>query len=231
MQYVRRVAFGVIALALSVSAAGAGAAADHEKMQKYLDSEAFAQRLADGLANATADSMYVPCATFVVKKEARRVFFIEDPRFAEDGVPNAGLWKVETPIEGCGETRQFNLFFIARKDPADASKGKVFFLVGVPGGTMASPQLQKDTVRYAFMGAMLKVRGCKKFDIIDSRFAGGAAGGKAPWMEIWRLRGCGHVVDVPIDYTPDATGTQISVKSDHVVEVAAPADAPPPEAK
>jgi hypothetical protein len=54
---------------------------------------------------------------------------------------------------------------------------------------------------------------CKDIDVFDMRVTEKAHdvvdGGKAQrgvWGETWTLRLCGHLVDVPISFIPDATG-------------------------
>jgi hypothetical protein len=71
------------------------------------------------------------------------------------------------------------------------------------------------------MGAALIAKDCKSFVVKNTKFEGfghakapiadpGPGKSPAPWWETWTMIGCDRTVDVPIEYAPDATGTQIT---------------------
>ncbi len=78
-------------------------------------------------------------------------------------------------------------------------------------------------------GPGLRAKDCKQFVITNTRFEGfglrdpatpdpGEGAQFRPWWETWTLTGCGHSFDVPMNFTPDATGTQIVQKAETITE-------------
>lgn len=134
--------------------------------------------------------------------------------FGGDGFPNAGLWKQAFPVSGCGNDTILNFYFAA------GANEKINTIVGIPGSTAADLVLQRDAVMYAQIGAKGVVNDCNAFTVRNTRFEGfgfakpktpdpGPGSHFRPWWETWTMIGCGHIVDVPLDFQPDATGTQI----------------------
>jgi hypothetical protein len=133
--------------------------------------------------------------------------------FGADGYPNAGSWRQAFPISGCGNDTVLNLFFFAGADE------KINTVIGVPGTSHANLTLQRDAVRYANIGAALVMKSCKAFYVKTTRFEGyglrkpetpdPGPGPARPWWETWTMAGCGGSVDVPMDFVPDGSGTQI----------------------
>jgi hypothetical protein len=71
-------------------------------------------------------------------------------------------------------------------------------------------------------------KGCKSFDVTDTKFEGfGLSKPPAPdpgpdihfrpWWETWTLIGCGITIDIPVEFVPDAKGTQV-IRAGDVVE-------------
>jgi hypothetical protein len=121
------------------------------------------------------------------------------------------LWKQTFPISGCGNDTILNIYFVAKADE------KIDTVAALPGTTAADLKQQADAVVYAVTGARFAVRDCEssKFVVKNTKFEGfglskpplpdpGPGQRKRPW-----LTGCGRTVDVPIDFVPDQTGTQI----------------------
>jgi hypothetical protein len=139
---------------------------------------------------------------------------LEPMSFDSDGAPETGAWRVQVPVSGCGNDTTLNFFFSAKP-------GKnIHRTVALPGDTRADPALQRDAVMYAVVGANLVVKDCDDLEITNTKFDGfglskqptsdrGADERSRPWRETWTLAGCGHRVDVPMQFAPDATGTQI----------------------
>ena len=98
-----------------------------------------------------------------------------------------------------------------------------------PGTTAAEPRLQKDALQYAAMGMVkLAPSGCKDFKYLDTAFEafGATSSNVQPgrqsrmWTEKWTVRACGVDGVVRMHFTPNATGTTISVKPDETIRVA-----------
>jgi hypothetical protein len=140
------------------------------------------------------------------------------PKFDASGRPVSGRWQVMLRVQGCGETRTFNISYSVDPD------GELRRLGTLPGTTVADPVLQKDGLMYAQM-AMVKVApaDCKEYVFVDTAFEAlkpAAAGGRArPWTEKWTVRACGVEGVVRMHFTPDATGTQITAKTEETVRI------------
>jgi hypothetical protein len=134
--------------------------------------------------------------------------------FAKSGNPNAGSWKQDFPVSGCGNDTVLHIYFTATADE------KINAIVGLPGSTHADLTLQGNAVRYARMGAMHVVKDCNDFDVRNTKFESYGLADRAtpdpgpeksfrPWWETWTIVACGQIIDVPIDFVPDDTGTTI----------------------
>jgi hypothetical protein len=134
--------------------------------------------------------------------------------FDGDGGPKSGAWIVRIPVNGCGNDTTLNIHFSAQ-----AGK-KINYTVALPGDTRADIPLQRDALMYASAGAMRLTKDCEDVEITDTKFEGFGLSespdphtrgreDKQPWRETWTVTGCGHIVDVPMQFVPDATGTQI----------------------
>lgn len=190
---------------------------DGEKFTKYLNSDAHKALVGKTYASVPK-AIFASCQNIV--STGSNSLPLSMITFGPDGNPASGTWKQQFPIEACGEKIVLNFFFIV-------NDGKVNGVVGAPGDTRGSLLLQRDTVMYAHMGASLKAKDCKQFEIRNTRFEGFGKPGEPdpgpnarfrPWWETWTLIGCGHTLDVPIVYQPDATGTQITQSANKVVE-------------
>ena len=141
----------------------------------------------------------------------------EAPNFDAAGRPVSGRWQVISHVQGCGETRAFNLNYIV--GPNGLTR------VGtLPGTTIADPWLQHDALTYAQMAMVnLTPAGCDEHLFVDTAFEGlktGRAGPHAaPWTEKWTIRACGVEAVVRMHFTPDATGTQITAKTSETVRI------------
>jgi hypothetical protein len=160
------------------------------------------------------DAVFSRCPTLV--SNGSQITVVKPISFAASGYPNAGVWKQTFPISGCGNDTILNIYFVAKADE------KIDTVAALPGTTAADLKQQADAVVYAVTGARFAVRDCEssKFVVKNTKFEGfglskpplpdpGPGQRKRPWWETWTLTGCGRTVDVPIDFVPDQTGTQI----------------------
>ena len=94
-------------------------------------------------------------------------------------------------------------------------------MIATPGMTHAGITLQRDAYRYVAIAAQPAAKDCAALHIRDTRYQGPIAaqpqpvGGNAigvPWRETWSVAACGAVIDIPVTFIPDATGTTISTK-------------------
>ncbi len=131
--------------------------------------------------------------------------------------PVAGIWQHRYVFERCGKRMTYNAVFVAR--PGDKPETRPH----VPGNTNASALLLADTLKGAHPAALLRLakraKNCKEAEHIDTKLthppreAKDADKPAGHWEEAWTFRGCGHDVELPITFTPDAKGgTQYVIK-------------------
>ena len=140
----------------------------------------------------------------------------EAPKFDASGRPVSGRWQVISHVQGCGETRIFNLMYIV--GPNGLTR-----LGTLPGTTIADPWLQKDGLMYAQMAmAQLTPPGCDEHLFVDTAFEAfetNLRGPARPWSEKWTIRACGVEGAVRMHFSPDATGTQITARTAETVRL------------
>jgi hypothetical protein len=184
---------------------------DGNQMQAFIGSDVYKGLLTRALAGLP-QTAFPRCPTLV--SGAAKVTIVKPMSFAGDGFPNAGLWKQRISVKGCGNDTVLNFYFSAGADE------KINTVIGIPGATLADLTLQRDAVLFANTGAMSVAKDCKKFDVTNTRFEGfglskppapdpGPGNHFRPWRETWTVVGCGHMIDVPLDFIPDEKGTQI----------------------
>lgn len=183
---------------------------DTGRLQAFTRTEFYTGLLNRALA-AIPKTVFERCPTLVSK--GSQVTVIKPVSFGADGFPNAGAWIQRFPVSGCGNDTILNLHFFAGADE------KINTVIGIPGTTIADLTLQRDGSRYANIGANLVVN-CKAFDVKNTKFESfglskpplpdpGPNKPRRPWWETWTMIGCGHTINVPLDFVPDETGTRI----------------------
>lgn len=187
---------------------------DTSQLQTFVRSQ-FHQALVGKALAAIPEVVFKKCPALVSTASTTKMF--KPVTFGPSGYPNAGLWKQEFPISGCGNDTILNLFFFAGPDE------KVNTAVGVPGTTQSDLTLQRDTLLYANIGANAVLKDCKSFVVKNTRFEGfgtvkppirdpGPGQSPRPWRETWTMAGCNQTADVLINYVPDATGVRINTE-------------------
>jgi hypothetical protein len=189
----------------------AQAQAPDGKMPTFTNSDFYKGLINRALAGLPP-TVFQRCPTLV--SNGSRIVVLKPVSFAADGFPNAGLWRQSFPVSGCGNDTILNFYFSAGADE------KIDTMGGISGETRADLALQRDAVTYASVGARFVETDCKAFDVKNSKFEGfglknpptadpGPDNRFRPWWETWTLVGCGHTIDVPIDFVPNEKGTQI----------------------
>jgi hypothetical protein len=186
-----------------------------DKFQAYLASKAYNDLVLKVMLGLPADLLArCPGLQFPPGK----TFVTQPMTFGADGIPVTGQWQSSLPVTGCGKDTVINLMFGVSK-----ADGKIKTLVLAPGTTVTSMLLQREAFRYAADGFKSLAKDCATPVVINTRFEsygvkdpptadpGPAAGQKRPWWETWTLKGCGRTEDVPINFVPDAFGTNIAV--------------------
>lgn len=127
--------------------------------------------------------------------------------------PVKGIWNYRYQLQRCGESKLYNVIFIASGNGEVAPKPRPYY----PGSTNAGPVLVKDAMIGALTGAMISIKAdlnsCKDIGVFDMRVtnpphdvADGEQTLKGVWNEIWTFKLCGQMVDVGVLFIPTAGG-------------------------
>ena len=184
---------------------------DPVPFQTFLSSDVN-KRLVTGALTSMPAEVFHTCPGLVISKAA--VHVVEAIAFGADGVPTSGVWWERFPVQGCGNDTVLNIHFAATGDD------NIEATATLPGSTRADPLLQRDAKLYAYVGAASHATSCRQFFVKNSQFGGyglrspghpdpGNGARFRPWRETWTIVGCGRTFQVPMEFVPDATGTQV----------------------
>lgn len=123
-------------------------------------------------------------------------------------------WQVRYQLERCGEIKIYNASFSADLNGNIPNSKQDY-----PGETMANPKLFYDAHNPSKLAAVYKSGlkdSCNNFEIIDTKTSERphniTVDGQTKtnvWNEIWVYRVCGEEIEVPLAFTPDASGSSI----------------------
>jgi hypothetical protein len=206
------VLFGLLVVFVQFVHTKAGADESEQQLQKFIHSQWYQDFLAHTFSSIP-EAVFKRCPTLV--SNGSKVVVAKPASFGSSGFPNAGTWKQMFPVSGCGNDTILNFYFSAGADE------KINTVFGFPGTTRGDITLQRDAFRYAQIGASSAVKDCKTFVVRNTRFEAfglprspasdpGPDRPQRPWWETWSLLGCGHTLDVPVYFMPNATGVTIS---------------------
>lgn len=130
----------------------------------------------------------------------------------DKGVAVAGAWKEGVPGTACNIKRRYNV------QVEETPHGERFTAM-FSGEAEGDFELQVDALKNIETNFMVLKLMPKKFchlAVIDTHLVGAPSkfldnGIMTPWKESWEVDACGKVYIVPLAYTPDSTGTSISV--------------------
>jgi hypothetical protein len=194
--------------------------ADQDAFKKYINAAEHGRVVAAALESLPHE-VFQRCPALVAP--GSRVTITKPITMSADGKPTAGAWWQRFPVSGCGNDTVLNLYFAVSKD------GKVATNIALPGTTRADLVLQHDALFYAGLGPRTRAKDCKSLMITNTKFESygshdhptppPAEGKFQPWWETWTVKGCGHTFSVPMDFAPDATGTQIKQRPSDIHEL------------
>jgi hypothetical protein len=123
-------------------------------------------------------------------------------------------WKEVEDGTACGQHRRYNALVVFRE-------GKATVIGELPGETISSPILQRDSVPYENT-AVAAGPDCKS-EVLDTHLVNGlptrqSNGILSPWDEHWDIRSCGKNYVVTMHFIPDATGTTIRTSPGETVK-------------
>jgi len=128
----------------------------------------------------------------------------------KDGYPFTATWAEQVPGTACGEPRRFRAMIVVRDGRLDTARM-------LPGDSETSAQLEND-VRDPLLGAAegfnREIKPSCPVDVLDTHVLGSVVP-RAPWQEVWLVNICGHRLNIPITFIPDAKGpgTSFSISS------------------
>lgn len=127
--------------------------------------------------------------------------------------PTAGTWQYRFELDRCGTSKIYNVIAVADKN-APPRYGEL-----VPGKTLASPILMRDTLGSLYMKATLEAKvkekkECSDFAVKDTNLTvmpqvaqrGGSIAITSPYEEAWVVRYCGAETSIPVCFTPKPDG-------------------------
>jgi len=128
----------------------------------------------------------------------------------KDGYPYKGTWAEQVPGTACGEPRRFRAMVLVREGRLDTARM-------LPGDSETSAQLASDVsdpLLAAAEGYARDIKPSCAIDVLDTHLIG-ISDPPAPWQEVWLVNICGHRLNIPITFIPDAKGpgTSFSISS------------------
>ena len=131
----------------------------------------------------------------------------------KDGYPYRATWAEQVPGTACGQPRRFQALILVRSGKLDTERM-------LPGDSETSAQLAADvhdSVLAAAEGFARDIQPSCKIDVLDTHLVSNVAPPN-PWQEVWLVNICGHRLNIPITFIPDATGggTSFSISSDKI---------------
>jgi hypothetical protein len=131
----------------------------------------------------------------------------------KDGYPFTATWAEQVPGTACGEPRRFRAMIVIRDGRLDTARM-------LPGDSETSAVLEndvRDPLLAAAEGFNHEIKPSCAIDVLDTHILGSAVP-LAPWQEIWLVNICGHRLNIPITFLPDAKGpgTSFSISSDKI---------------
>lgn len=129
--------------------------------------------------------------------------------------PSSGIWRDQLAVTRCGVRHVHNLRFDAREQAAPKP------MVLVPGQSMASAQLQVDTMAPLVAlvdGANDANKNCDDTQVRDTSAPEGLNGGEPDfaegWVETWTIRSCGELHRVPVTFRSNDDGSTTILPGD-----------------
>ena len=133
----------------------------------------------------------------------------------KDGYPFTAAWAEQVPGTACGEPRRFRAMVLVRAGKLDTARM-------LPGDSETSGQLAADVhdpLLSAAMGFSHDIKPSCAIDVLDTHLLGSYPQ-RGPWQEIWLVNICGHRLNIPITFIPDAEGpgTSFSISSARITD-------------
>jgi len=197
----------VTRLSLCLAFAASAACADDESpVQRFLGDQHLKQNIINTAAKSTAITRH-PCstATYAVEDAVE----LRPMKFDPSGNPESGELKIPVKEDGCGAGHLLNVYLWVQRESSIAVTPML------PGSSRAEDTLQKQAWPYALQAAGGPEPNCPTAYVEDTKYVGeqgkpekGAR--SAPWKEVWTLQSCGWKAEVPVLFTPNASGIKVT---------------------
>lgn len=117
-------------------------------------------------------------------------------------LPSAGVWRVGYDVTRCGSTKRYNNLYGIN------NAGTLVRGIMAPGESMASLQLQNDTMKMAVasLQSLRKAEDCATPKLFETRVSMPPQPVGTPWQEEWTILNCGPQVAIKIDFKPAPDG-------------------------
>ena len=199
----------IIALSFACAAALPALADDPTAEQRFLADTKLKQNIINTAAHSTVVTRH-PCAG--------ATYNVADPielrpmKFDQYGSPTTGELKFPVKEDGCGAPRLLNVYLWVQHESSIAITPML------PGTSRAEEAQQKDAYAYALQAAGGPEPNCSTGYVADTQYVGEQGkpekGAKfAPWKEVWTIQSCGWKAEVPVIFTPNASGIKIAAGS------------------
>lgn len=197
-----------LCLALVSGFAALPAPADEQQtpLQRFLADSHLQQNIINTAAKSTVVTRH-PCSTATYATQDP--IEIQPMKFNEAGGPVSGEMKIPVKEDGCGASHLLNVYIWVQRENSIAVTPML------PGSSRAEDVLQRQAYAYALQAAGGPEQNCPTAYVEDTRYVGEegkpAKGTKAsPWKETWTLQSCGWKAEVPVLFTPNASGIKVT---------------------
>lgn len=199
---------GVCGLAnLGTPAVEAAPTNSSDLINAYRGNQQF-QRVADASFRAFEAGLSTHCTQVSERWTDASFVYSGAPERNSEGKLVRVAWEERVPGVACGRPRLYRVR-VAIEDGKGSVKGML------PGDGLSSPDLPEaqDAVKAAVRSVLQTHSSCQ-IDVVDTRLrAAGVVDGHEPWGEMWTVTACGRQMQVPVQFTPQASnGTDIDIE-------------------
>lgn len=178
-----------------------------DMINAYRGNEQF-QRVADASFRAFEAGLSTHCTQVSERWTEATFVYAGAPERDADGKLVRVAWEERVPGMACGRSRLYRV-----RVSIEGGKGSVKGML--PGDGLSSPDLPEaqDAVKAAVRSTLQGHNSCQ-IDVVDTRLrADGVVDGREPWSELWTVTACGRQMQVPVQFTPQASkGTDIDIE-------------------
>jgi hypothetical protein len=195
-----------LCLVLACGLAAAAHADDKDAEQRFLSDKQLKQNIINTAAKSTVMLRHA-CSTATYA--AQDPIELKPMTFDQYGSPTTGELKIPVKEDGCGASHLLNVYLWVQREASIAITPML------PGTSRAEDVLQKQAYAYALQAAGGPEPNCPTGYVDDTQFVGEQGkpekGAKAaPWKEVWTLQSCGWKAEVPLLFTPNASGIKVT---------------------